>query len=60
LVELMQLNGYLVCSYLTPIKIIIDPHHLKRTNQEARDCLKLASNSIGLWKLLEECNLTGL
>jgi hypothetical protein len=31
-----------------PSAFYIDPHHQKRTAQEANDCLKLASNSIGL------------
>jgi hypothetical protein len=39
---------------------LFDPHRQKRTAQEARDCLKLASYSIGLLKPLAECNLTGL
>jgi hypothetical protein len=37
-----------------------DPLHQKRTDQEASDCLNLASNSIGLWKSLAECSLTEL
>ncbi len=53
------LVGGLVVSWVSGLQLS-DSHHQKRTNQEARDCLKLASNSIGLWKLLEECNLTGL
>ena len=39
---------------------IFDPHHQKRTDQEASDCLNLASNSIGLRKSLAECSLTEL
>jgi hypothetical protein len=57
----------LICRLWGHKKLIIfrgedqtDPHHQKRTVQEASVCLKLASNSIGLWNPLAECSLTGL